>query len=69
MPAIFEDFFKKSGFMDGLAPSLSRESEKGKLESFLPDFAQEIGVPLEGIRPFFQSKDWEHLVRFLMAPS
>jgi len=63
---IFDDYFKKNGFMDGLGPSLTREADKGKLEVYLPAFAAEVGVPIESIKPYIQSRDWEGLVHFLM---
>ncbi len=63
---IFDDYFKRNGFMDGLGPSLSRESDKGKLDGYLPSFAEEIGVPLEDIQLYANARDWEGLVRYLM---
>ena len=66
MVPIFDDYFKRNGFMDGLGPSLTVESEKGKLESFLPEFANEVQIPADALRPYFQSRDWEGLVRQLM---
>lgn len=63
---IFDDYFKRNGFMDGLGPCLTREAEKGKLEKYLPAFAAEVGIPEEKIRPYFQARDWDGFVRFLM---
>ena len=63
---IFDDYFKRNGFMDGLGPSLTREAEKGKLEMYLAPFAKEVGVNVEDIQPYFTARDWEGLVRFLM---
>lgn len=63
---IFDDYFKRNGFMDGLAPSLSREADKGKLDGYLPFFAEEVGMPLEEMQPYIQVRDWEGLVRYLM---
>ncbi|HSX26946.1 MAG TPA: hypothetical protein VLE89_08085 [Chlamydiales bacterium] len=63
---IFDDYFKRNGFMDGLGPSLQKESEKGKLDPLLSDFAKEVNVAPELLRPHFQARDWENLVRKLM---
>jgi hypothetical protein len=63
---IFDDYFKRGGFMDGLGSHLSQEADRGKIEPFLQDFAAEIKVPIEGMRPYFQKRDWEGLVRFLL---
>jgi len=65
MVEIFDDYFKRTGFMDGLGPSLDKEAEKGKLNQYLSDFANEICVPLEEIQMFFQAgndHDWEAFV-------
>jgi len=67
MPEIYDDYFKRNGFMGGLAPNLSRESEKGKLNQYLGKFAQEIKVPLDKMRPFFDTHNWEGLVEFLIT--
>jgi len=66
MANIWDDYFKKNGFLDGLAPSLSRELEKGKLMQYLAEFAAEIGVKEESLRPYFEARDWENLVLFLI---
>lgn len=63
---VFDDYFKRNGFMDGLGPSLTRESEKGKLDPLIEDFAQEVQVAKEKVEPFFQERDWEGLVRFFI---
>jgi len=63
---IFDDYFKRNGFMDGVGPSLSRQAEKGRLNQYIAEFAAEVGVPSERIVKFFQNQDWEGLVRFLM---
>lgn len=63
---IFDDYFKRNGFMDGIGPSLSREAEKGKLDAYIDDFAKEVQVPREQIEQFFKNQDWEGLVRFFI---
>jgi len=63
---IWNDYFKKGGFLDGLGPSLTREAERGKLEQYLDDFSAEVGVKGENIRPYFNSHDWEGLVLYLI---
>lgn len=66
MEPIFDDYFKRNGFMDGLGPSLTREADKGKLDQYLNDFASEVKIPPDRLRKFFQNRDWESLVRYLM---
>ena len=67
MKDIFEDYFKRTGFMDGLGASLTREMEKGKLEQYIGEFAKDVNVHKDEIRPYFQSGDWEALVRYLIG--
>ena len=58
---IFDDFFKRDGFMDGLGPRLSKEAEMGKLGQYIEDFANEVRVPKERLIIFFRNHDWEGL--------
>jgi len=66
MGLIWHDYFKRTGFLDGLAPSLSREADQGKLQALLPDFASELNLTVENIQTFFDSRDWENLVLYLI---
>lgn len=66
MGNIRDDGFKWSGLIDGLGPSLTREAIKGKLDLYLNDFAYEIGLSATEIHPYFQSRDWDSFVRFLI---
>jgi len=59
LAVIFDDYFKRNGFMDGLGASLTRETEKGKIEKHFHPFAREINMPVAKIKPFFQNQDWE----------
>lgn len=60
---IFDDYFKRNGFMDGIGPSLTREADKGKLDQYIDDFAKEVEVPRERLNKYFHHRDWEGLVR------
>lgn len=66
MRKVFDDYFKRNGFMEGLGPNMTREQEKGKLYQYIPDFAKEVDIPIDNIRFFFQTSDWEGLVQFLI---
>lgn len=63
LQGFYGDYFKRNGFMDGLAPSLTRESDKGKLNQYIEDFAKEVNVAKEEVAAFFETRDWEGLVR------
>jgi hypothetical protein len=63
---VFDDYFKRNGFMDGIGPSLTREADKGKLDQYIQDFAQEVNVPKEHLYKYFQNQDWEGLVRYFI---
>lgn len=65
MQSVWTDYFKKSNFLDGLTPSLTREADAGRLIGYLPEFAAEIQVPEESLSPYFHSKEWESMVYFL----
>jgi hypothetical protein len=66
MNEVFDDYFKRNGFLEGLGPSLTKEADKNKLAQYAEPFAQEVCVPVEQVQQFFQSRDWESFVRFLM---
>jgi len=66
MREIFEDYFKRTGFLDGIGPSLTREMEKGKLTQHIESFSKTVDVSADEIRPHFQTSDWEALVRHLI---
>lgn len=63
---IWDDYFKRNGFLDGLGPSLTREADKGKLHQYIKEFAEEVGVPVENIEGYFQAREWEGLVLYLI---
>jgi hypothetical protein len=63
---IWGDYFKRNNFIDGLAPALTREAEKGKLSIYLEDFAKDLGIPAETLKTYFDSRDWENMVFFLV---
>ncbi len=66
MSYIWDDYFKRNGFLDGLGPSLFREAEKGKLDLYLEPFAKEIGLQKEDLKPYTDVHDWENLVLYLI---
>ena len=40
---------------------------RNKLDVYLEDFAAEINVPADKIKPFLDNTDWEGLLRFLIS--
>ena len=67
MGKVFEDYFKRTEFVEGLTPGMMRQFEKGKLYPFLADFSKEVSVPEGELLPYFQSLNWEGLVRHLIG--
>jgi hypothetical protein len=63
---IWDDRFKWNGFLDGLAPSLEREAEKGKLHVYLNEFAADLGVESDSLKSYFDARDWGNMVLFLI---
>ena len=66
MRAIYRDYFKWNGFLDGVAPSLTSQSDQGKLMQYIKDFSAGVNSTSEALTPYFDSKDWENLVRYLV---
>ena len=54
--------------MDGLAPNLTKEADKGKLDQYLQDFCADVKAPIDHIKKYFQNRNWEGMVRYLMNP-
>lgn len=63
---IWDSSFKRGRFLEGLGGRLSREVEKGKLNAHLEPFSNDVGIPAENIRPYFDSQDWGSFVIFLI---
>lgn len=63
---IFDDYFKRNGFMDGIGPRLTKEAERGHLNQYIGNFSEEVGVPHDNLMKFFKNQDWEGLVRFFI---
>ncbi|HSX10748.1 MAG TPA: hypothetical protein VLF94_03410 [Chlamydiales bacterium] len=66
MTVIWDSNIKRGHFLEGLGGHLDRELAKGKLYSHLEAFGQDVGVPHEQMRPYFDARDWENFVVFLM---
>jgi hypothetical protein len=64
---IFDDFFKRRGFLSGFTPNLLREVEKGTMDCYQVEFAQEVQIPLESFASFLQSRDWEGMIQALLS--
>lgn len=67
MGNLHDDHFKWNELMNGLGAGLTREAIKGKLDIYLNDFANETELSPEDIRPYFESRDWDGFVLFLMG--
>jgi hypothetical protein len=66
MVVIWPDYFKRSEFLEGLGSSFDRETEKGKLYLHKVDFAKDLGVNPDRIQSYFDARDWENLVLYLI---
>jgi len=58
MRNVMGNIFKAQGFLDGLAPSLTREASKGKLLQYLDKFAEEVGVDSTALKKLYENKNW-----------
>lgn len=66
MKDVFDDYFKKNGFMEGVNRGLTARSNVGELDAYLDDFAKSVRKKKEEIKPYFDNQDWEGLVRHLI---
>ena len=66
MSYIWTDYFKRSNFLSDVSIALSREAERGKLHLYLDDFAKEVKIPSAEIKNYFDSRDWDNFILFLI---
>lgn len=72
LPKIMGDFVKRKSFLwghgkrIGFSQRMTNESNSGNLESYLPGFAKQVGVSEESLQPYFNSHDWEGMIKYLM---
>lgn len=67
MREVFDDYFKRNGFLDGIGETLTMKAKVGELDRYIKDFAKAVNAPLEAVQPYFTSMDWEGLIRYLMS--
>lgn len=67
MGAVFDDYFKRTNFVNDFAQTMDIYDLKNKLKIYINDFAKEINVPSDKISPFINEKDWEGLIKFLIS--
>lgn len=66
MDNVYNDYFKWKNFIEGLEPNMNRELMKNNLLQHIDDFAKDVNVSAESIRPFFNNKDWTGLIKYLI---
>ena len=72
LPKIVDDFVKRKSFFNGhgkragFSQRMSSLMNQNQMMQYLPGFAQQVGASEHAILPYFQSHDWEGLVRYLM---
>ena len=63
---IWDDYFKRNNFLSDLTSALDRESDRDKLHPYLHDFAKEVQHSPENIKLYFDARDWNNLLLFLI---
>lgn len=53
-------------YYDGIRKSLNDETDLNNLLQFLPDFAHHVGVHLDSLLPYAQSRQWSALIDILI---
>ncbi|MGD2168819.1 MAG: hypothetical protein PVI40_01090 [Chlamydiota bacterium] len=69
MPAIFDDYFKRNGFLDGITPNMTVETQKGRTQKYLKDFLKEIQMSPshhDALLEFINAKNWEGFILYLI---
>ncbi len=66
MVSIFEDYFKRTNFVDGISETFDIYDLSNRLFIYLDDFCSEINISPDEIREFLVNKDWSNLVKYLV---
>ena len=65
MVSVFDDYFKRSNFSKDLGKTLDLYDLRDKLYCYLDDFANEVNIPKEKIKPYIDDRDWHGLLKLL----
>jgi hypothetical protein len=63
---MFNNYFKRSKFVEGIAKKMLELDEKGLVEPYFEEFAHQLRVVPDLIRPYFESRDWNNLIKVLL---
>jgi hypothetical protein len=66
MRKIFPDYFKRTKFMQDLSAGLNSRMDRGQIEPYLEEFSKEVSVPVELLRGYAQTRDWDGFMECLM---
>jgi hypothetical protein len=66
MNSLSQTWIKWHLFMKDLSARLDIEKEIGKVDEYLPDFCQDVGLPVSRVKPYTDNWDWEGLVKMLI---
>lgn len=66
MDDIYNDYFKWKNFIDGFEPNMNHELMKNNLLQYIDDFAKDVNLNPDSIRPYFSKKDWKGLIKYLI---
>lgn len=67
MGLIFDDYFKRTHFVKDYGQTMDIYDLRNKLYLYLDDFANELDISVDKIKPYIDNKDWEGLLRFLIS--
>ncbi|KKL98157.1 MAG: hypothetical protein KR126chlam4_00913 [Candidatus Anoxychlamydiales bacterium] len=67
MAVIFDDYFIRTRFVKDFAQTMDIYDLRNKLVIYLDDFANELGISVDKIKPFIDNREWEGLLRFLIS--
>ena len=67
MKNIYEDFFKWHNFIGGIAPVLNNHKKMGTLNKYLNDFADDIHIHPNHLKPFIEAGNWKEFIHYIIT--
>lgn len=67
MGQAFNSFYLREGFMMGVNKGMNRESPRGNLIPYAPEFSREMNIREDILIHLLQQKEWEKIVRLLIG--
>ncbi len=67
VPVKWKGFLYGKGESPGFVAKCDREDKLGHVAPYLADFCRAVKVDIKKVRPFYDAKNWEEFIRFLVT--